>query len=52
MAKTDKELAVELAIALINSIAIKPTPVHKPITGEQVQSILKDCHRAIKSISD
>ena len=47
MDKRDKQLAVELACAVINSMKIV-----KPITGDDVNSILEDCYSAVTSLED
>lgn len=49
MAKTDKELAVELARAVMISAAIKSN-APKPIDGEFVNVILRDCYEAVASL--
>ena len=47
MAKSDKELAVELACAVLEKMN-----VIKPITGKQVDDILKDCYRSVLSLDN
>lgn len=53
MPKSDKELAVDLACAVIQSAAIRAqastVPV-KPLTGEDVRKILSDCYSAVSSL--
>ena len=53
--KTDKELAVELAVAVIHAISrntSSSTFVHKPINGTDIDSILKDCYRSVKDLDN
>lgn len=52
MAKTDKELAVELACACINTIRGNQTPTHKPLSTSDIDSILRDCYQSIQSLED
>ncbi len=49
MAKTDKELAVELARAVMIAAAIKSNSP-KPIDGKFVDSILRDCYESVVSL--
>ena len=51
MAKTDKELAVELACAAMIAAAIK-SAAPKPIDGHFVDSILRDCYDSVASLPD
>ena len=51
MAKTDKELAVELACAAMVAAAIKST-APKPVDGCFVDSILRDCYDSVSSLPD
>ena len=52
MAKTNKELAVELACACINSIGKNQAANRKPLSTEDVDSILRDCYNSIRSLED
>lgn len=47
MSKSDKELAVKLACAVLDAMKVV-----KPITGEQVDGVLKDCYQSILSLED
>lgn len=48
MAKTDKELAVELAVSAIQAMAqLRQNTPHQPFSGNDIKSILKDCYSAV-----
>jgi hypothetical protein len=48
MDKTNKELAVELAKYVVLASVLKNNDsIKKPLTGEDVQNILKDCYFAV-----
>lgn len=54
MQKSDKELAVELAIAVIQTIPQMQSlqsGVKKPIDGSDVRVILTDCYDAVTSLN-
>lgn len=51
--KSNKELAVELACAVVKAMAIhnnNSTAVKKPISGEDIDNILKNCYQSVKSL--
>lgn len=52
MPKTDKELAVELAVAALSAIAhMAPSAsIRKPLDGAQINDVLKDCYNAVHSL--
>ena len=53
MAKTDKELAVELAVSAIQAMAqLKQNTPHQPLSGNDIKSILKDCYSAVCELDD
>lgn len=52
MGKTDKELAVELTCAALNAMATMHSEPQKPLNGEQVNALLKDCYSFVKSLSE
>ena len=52
MALTDKERAVELACACLNTIGRNQTAIHKPLSASDVDSILRDCYNSILSLED
>ena len=53
MTKSDKELAVEIACAVIQSAALRAQvsslPV-KPLTGDEIRSILSDAYSAVSAL--
>lgn len=55
MSRSDKELAVELAVAVISTIpqmqSLSPG-IKRPINGDQVNDILKDCYNAVHALPD
>ncbi len=53
MAKSDKELAVDLAVAVINTIPhvwANSTGTKQPISSEQIKDILTGCFNAVQSL--
>ena len=55
MAKSDKELAVDLAITVINTIPsvwANSTGRKQPISGDQIKDILTGCFNAVHSLPD
>ena len=50
MAKTDKELAVELACAALNAMATMHPNSPKPLSGNDIQNILTTCYDSICSL--
>lgn len=48
--KSNKELAVELAAAVISSIPSCDGTIGKPITGEDIKNILQNCYESVKSL--
>lgn len=53
--KSNKELAVELASAVVKAMAIhnnNSAAVKKPISGEDIDNILKNCYQSVKSLDD
>lgn len=53
MSKTDKELAVELAVAVINTIPQMQSQragAKAAISGKDVSDILNDCYNAVSSL--
>ncbi len=53
--KTDKELAVEFASAVIQAVSNSSSNsglAHKPISGNEINRILKDCYQSIKELDD
>lgn len=49
MAKTDKELAVELASAYIKAWFSRPE-VKKPLDGENLAALVKDAYDAVRAL--
>ena len=48
MEKSNKELAVELAISAIQATAqLKQDFPHQPLSGNDIKNILKDCYSAV-----
>lgn len=50
MEKSNKELAVELAVSAIQAMAqmkSNSNSLHKPLGGEDIKNILNDCYSAI-----
>ena len=52
MNKSDKELAVELAVAVINSIPKMQPGNMKPLSGQDIRSVLSDCFSAVKQLDN
>lgn len=50
MAKSNKELAVDLACACITTISSRPSPTHKPLTFDDINNIVHDCFNVVKSL--
>ena len=50
MAKTDKELAVELACAALNAMGTMRSNSLKPLSGNDIQNILTTCYNSIRSL--
>lgn len=51
--KSDKELAVELACAVIQAVSRHNQGTQlpkKPISGDDISIILKDCYQSVKSL--
>lgn len=48
--KTDKELAVELASSYISAWFSRPDARMQPLSGETVQTLLRDCYLAVQSL--
>ena len=49
--KSDKELAVELAVAYISAWFSREVTGLKPLTGEELKSIVADAYEAVKNIT-
>lgn len=48
MEKSNKELAVELAVSAIQATAqLKQNSPHQPLSGNDIRSILQDCYSAV-----
>lgn len=53
MAKTDKELAVELTASALQAMAqLRQNIPHQPLSGNDIKSILKDCYSAVCALDD
>lgn len=53
MEKSNKELAVELAkFVILSSVLKNGDSVKKPLTGEDVRNILKDCYSSVCDLDD
>ncbi len=52
MSKTNKELAVDLACAVIKAISESPTGFRKPFSALDVDNILNDCYSSVLKIPD
>lgn len=53
--KTDKELAVELASAALYAISNRNANLQilqKPISGDDIDNILKNCYQSIKDLDN
>ena len=47
MDKSNKELAVDLAKSVLQCMSNNQSPLHKPISGDDIKNVLKDCYSAI-----
>lgn len=52
MEKSNKELAVELACAALNSMSSRQGALVRPLTGDDIEQILNDCYFAICSLDE
>lgn len=53
MAKTDKELAVELAVSAIQAMAqLKQNTSRQPLSGNDIKNILNDCYSAVCELDE
>lgn len=55
MPKSDKELAVDLAVAVISAISQMQSSsvgIKQPLSGTQVNDILTDCYNSVHSLPD
>lgn len=53
MEKTDKELAVELACAYISawfSASGGSNPIKKPMSGDELDTLLQNCYSSVSSL--
>lgn len=53
MAKTDKELAVELVSAYLSGWFSRPAPQSiKPLDGETLAALIRDAYSALKQLDE
>lgn len=51
---TDKELTIQLACSALQAMAQMrpPTPVARPLSGDDISRIVKDCQSAVLSLNE